>query len=78
MADTQTQDQYQGINSTSEMNTWGRSYLWANLAYHMTPCVTQVVEFAKNLPGFPTLIQDDQLILIKVIDNLNKFLNYAT
>ncbi|KAI5644810.1 ligand-binding domain of nuclear hormone receptor domain-containing protein [Phthorimaea operculella] len=32
----------------------------------MTPAVQQVVEFAKRLPGFNTLPQDDQLILIKL------------
>lgn len=32
----------------------------------MTPTVQQVVEFAKRVPGFNVLPQDDQLILIKV------------
>ncbi|CAH4039006.1 unnamed protein product [Pieris brassicae] len=40
--------------------------LWSNVAYRMTPAVQQVVEFAKRLPGFHILPQDDQLILIKL------------
>ncbi|XP_050683061.1 ecdysone-induced protein 78C-like isoform X2 [Leptidea sinapis] len=43
-----------------------QTILWGNVAYRMTPAVQQVVEFAKRLPGFHVLPQDDQLILIKV------------
>lgn len=32
----------------------------------MTPSVQRVVEFAKRIPGFGSLGQDDQLILIKL------------
>ena len=32
----------------------------------MTPSIQRVVEFAKRVPGFPELSQDDQLILIKI------------
>lgn len=42
------------------------STLWYNVAFRMTPSVQQVVEFAKRIPGFNVLPQDDQLILIKV------------
>ncbi|CAG4983909.1 unnamed protein product [Parnassius apollo] len=42
------------------------SLLWHNLAARMTPAVQEVVGFAKRLPGFHTLPQDDQLILIKL------------
>ncbi|CAK1588000.1 unnamed protein product [Parnassius mnemosyne] len=40
--------------------------LWHHLAVRMTPAVYEVVAFAKRLPGFHTLPQDDQLILIKL------------
>lgn len=40
--------------------------LWHRLAARMTPHVHEVVGFAKRLPGFHSLPQDDQLILIKV------------
>lgn len=42
------------------------SLLWYNLSVRMTPAVQEVVGFAKRLPGFCLLPQDDQLILIKV------------
>ncbi|XP_013161870.1 PREDICTED: ecdysone-induced protein 78C [Papilio xuthus] len=40
--------------------------LWHRLAARMTPHVHEVVGFAKRLPGFYALPQDDQLILIKL------------
>ncbi|XP_028038469.1 ecdysone-inducible protein E75-like isoform X1 [Bombyx mandarina] len=49
-------------NRVTEM----RSVLWHNVALRMTPSVQQVVEFAKHIPGFQNLQQDDQLILIKL------------
>lgn len=55
-----------GASSTTDRTTDMRSVLWHNIALRMTPAVQQVVEFAKRLPGFHTLPQDDQLILIKV------------
>lgn len=54
-------------SSTSDPITDVRSVLWHNVAVRMTPAVQEVVEFAKHVPGFSTLPQDDQLILIKVI-----------
>ncbi|KAJ8737420.1 hypothetical protein PYW08_000015 [Mythimna loreyi] len=53
-------------SSTTDRATDVRSLLWHNIALRMTPAVQQVVEFAKRLPGFHTLPQDDQLILIKL------------
>ncbi|KAJ8737277.1 hypothetical protein PYW07_000548 [Mythimna separata] len=52
--------------STTDRATDVRSLLWHNIALRMTPAVQQVVEFAKRLPGFHGLPQDDQLILIKL------------
>ncbi|XP_071446843.1 ecdysone-induced protein 78C [Hetaerina americana] len=43
-----------------------RVVLWQVFAAHLTPNVQRVVEFAKRVPGFCDLGQDDQLILIKV------------
>ncbi|KAG8231814.1 hypothetical protein J437_LFUL012308 [Ladona fulva] len=43
-----------------------RVALWQVFAAHLTPNVQRVVEFAKRVPGFCELGQDDQLILIKV------------
>jgi nuclear receptor subfamily 1 group D protein 3 len=40
--------------------------LWQQLSILMTPSIQRVVEFAKRIPGFLDLTQDDQLILIKI------------
>uniref|UniRef100_A0A2H1VAM1 SFRICE_024111 n=1 Tax=Spodoptera frugiperda TaxID=7108 RepID=A0A2H1VAM1_SPOFR len=53
-------------SSTTDRATDARSVLWHNIAVRMTPAVQQVVEFAKRLPGFHGLPQDDQLIVIKL------------
>ncbi|XP_064599858.1 ecdysone-induced protein 78C-like [Liolophura sinensis] len=42
-----------------------RLLMWQNLSTLITPTIQTVVEFAKRVPGFPDLSQDDQLILIK-------------
>lgn len=43
-----------------------RIWLWQQFATRVTPSVQGVVEIAKRVPGFCDLLQDDQLILIKV------------
>ncbi|CAL4111576.1 unnamed protein product [Meganyctiphanes norvegica] len=40
--------------------------MWQSFAVFMTPSIQRVVEFAKRVPGFSDLSQDDQLILIKM------------
>jgi len=40
--------------------------IWQQFAVLTTPSIQKVVEFAKRIPGFLDLTQDDQLILIKV------------
>jgi len=40
--------------------------VWQQFAILITPSIQRVVEFAKRIPGFLDLTQDDQLILIKV------------
>lgn len=40
--------------------------MWQQFAALITPSIQRVVEFAKRIPGFLDLTQDDQLILIKV------------
>lgn len=39
--------------------------MWQHFAVLVTPSIQRVVEFAKRIPGFLDLMQDDQLILIK-------------
>lgn len=53
-------------SSTAESLERQRVWLWQQFAAHVTPSVQRVVEFAKRVPGFCDLSQDDQLILIKV------------
>ncbi|XP_023236729.1 ecdysone-induced protein 78C [Centruroides vittatus] len=40
--------------------------MWQHFAVLLTPSIQRVVEFAKRVPGFLDLTQDDQLILIKL------------
>ncbi|KAG9510358.1 Ecdysone-induced protein 78C [Fragariocoptes setiger] len=42
-----------------------RIYLWQHYSNLVTPTIQQVVEFAKQVPGFLSLQQLDQLMLIK-------------
>ncbi|XP_045784414.1 ecdysone-induced protein 78C-like isoform X1 [Maniola jurtina] len=56
----------EAAGSTLDRSTAALASLWYNVAFRMTPAVQQVVEFAKRIPGFNVLPQDDQLILIKL------------
>ncbi|KAF5271030.1 hypothetical protein FQR65_LT05380 [Abscondita terminalis] len=53
-------------SSTAESLEQQKCWLWQQFAANVTPCVQRVVEFAKRVPGFCDLGQDDQLILIKI------------
>lgn len=53
-------------SSTAESIEHQRCWLWQQFASNITPSVQRVVEFAKRVPGFSDLGQDDQLILIKI------------
>jgi len=39
--------------------------LWAETAQRLTDEVQQIIEFAKFIPGFISLLQDDQIMLLK-------------
>lgn len=56
----------EAASSTAETVESQRIWLWQQFATRVTPSVQRVVEFAKRVPGFCELTQDDQLILIKV------------
>jgi nuclear receptor subfamily 1 group D protein 3 len=56
----------EAASSTAETVESHRIWLWQQFAARVTPSVQRVVEFAKRVPGFCELSQDDQLILIKV------------
>ncbi|XP_037071417.1 ecdysone-induced protein 78C-like [Pollicipes pollicipes] len=54
-----------GATSTVESAERRRIVVWQTFAALLTPSIQRVVEFAKRIPGFLELSQDDQLILIK-------------
>lgn len=54
------------VCSVSESLESQKIELWEHLALLITPSIQRVVEFAKRIPGFTELTQDDQLILIKL------------
>lgn len=56
----------EGASTTTDPATDVRCLLWNAAAKRVTQGVQHLVEFAKRLPGFNNLPQDDQLILIKV------------
>ncbi|XP_023244871.1 ecdysone-induced protein 78C [Copidosoma floridanum] len=56
----------EAASSTAETTEAHKIWLWQQFAARVTPSVQRVVEFAKRVPGFCELSQDDQLILIKV------------
>lgn len=39
--------------------------VWESFSQCFTPAVKEVVEFAKSIPGFQTLSQHDQVMLLK-------------
>lgn len=39
--------------------------IWEDFSLSFTPAVREVVEFAKHIPGFNTLSQNDQVTLLK-------------
>ncbi len=39
--------------------------LWLQAAERLTSMITQIIEFAKMLPGFMKFLQDDQIVLLK-------------
>ena len=39
--------------------------LWLECAQRLTAVIQQIIEFAKMVPGFMKLSQDDQIVLLK-------------
>ena len=39
--------------------------LWVEIAEKVTMTVQNIIEFAKMVPGFMNLLQDDQIMLLK-------------
>lgn len=53
------------VQSSADSMEQQKIVTWQNFAMFVTPSIQRVVEFAKRVPGFCELSQDDQLILIK-------------
>ncbi len=52
--------------------------LWTQAAERLTSMITQIIEFAKMVPGFMKFPQDDQIVLLKGGGNLlSFFFNYT-
>lgn len=43
----------------------GHEQLWLECAQKLTTVIQQIIEFAKMVPGFMKLSQDDQIVLLK-------------
>ena len=54
------------VASSPDSGEQHRLMLWSRFANLITPSIHRVVEFAKRIPNFLSLNQDDQLILIKL------------
>lgn len=54
-----------GVTGTADSLEQQKIVMWQHFAMFVTPSIQRVVEFAKRVPGFTELSQDDQLILIK-------------
>ena len=57
------------LNPKSESQTGadGSSEKWDDFTEYFTPAIRNVVNFAKNIPGFQAFSQEDQVNLLKVI-----------
>ena len=51
----------------------GHEELWMDAATKLTEVMGQVIEFAKMIPGFRKLPQDDQIALLKSGEKLKIF-----
>jgi len=64
----QIQEQWeQGIEQSKveDFMRMSREDLWSTSANKLTNVIQQIIEFAKMLPGFMKLQQDDQIVLLK-------------
>lgn len=46
--------------------------LWLECAQRLTAVIQQIIEFAKMVPGFMKLSQDDQIVLLKTGEDLRE------
>ncbi|XP_033096148.1 nuclear receptor subfamily 1 group D member 1-like isoform X2 [Anneissia japonica] len=55
----------EGCVLSTEEKSSEKKTIWRMFCEAITPCVQRIIEFAKCLPGFQTLLQDDQMTLLK-------------
>jgi hypothetical protein len=51
--------------SSDGVNLQAQEELWLECAQRLTAVIQQIIEFAKMVPGFMRLSQDDQIVLLK-------------
>jgi len=52
--------------------------LWLECAQKLTTVIQQIIEFAKMVPGFMKLSQDDQIVLLKAGERNRARMNLYT
>lgn len=53
------------ILSNQTFSNQAHEELWLECAQKLTTVIQQIIEFAKMVPGFMKLSQDDQIVLLK-------------
>ena len=53
------------ITSREELHGLTQTNFWERFAARMTSTIQQIIEFAKLTPGFDSLSQDDQIMVLK-------------
>lgn len=53
------------LTSPSDICKGGQVHFWKQFSDKMTCTIQQIIEFAKLIPGFTTLSQDDQIMVLK-------------
>jgi len=53
------------LTSTEELHGLTHTNFWEKFAAKMTGTIQQIIEFAKLTPGFNSLDQDDQIMVLK-------------
>jgi len=53
------------LTSVEGLRAMTQRAFWEALSEKMTVCIQQVIEFAKLVPGFTKLSQDDQIMVLK-------------
>jgi len=51
--------------SVDDLNVISRHDFWKRFSDRMTLTIQQIIEFAKLIPGFSALSQDDQIMVLK-------------